>query len=43
MSFERAHRAESNVAKIYFGTQFWTEIQYPEVGKREGGTKLIFE
>ena len=42
MSFERARRAESNDIKISFGTQFWAEIQVPEVQKRVGGSKLIF-
>ena len=41
MSFERAHRVESNGTKIFVGTQFWTEIQFPEIRKREGGVSSI--
>ena len=37
MSFERAHRVESNGTKIFIRTQFWAEIQVPEGRKRKGG------
>ena len=43
MSFERARRAESNDTKIKDRSKLWAEIQVPEVQKREGGSKLIFE
>ena len=41
MSFERARRAGSKGTKIFVGTQFWTEIQFPEIRKREGGVSSI--
>ena len=43
MSFERAHRTESNDTKISFGTHLWVEIWVPENRKTIGGSKLNFE